>query len=143
MTALPDLLLHGGTLIDPVNGTSESADVLIRGGQIAAVGDAIEAPSGVERVDCAGRMLSPGWMDMHVHFREPGQEHKETIETGCRAAAFGGFTAVACMPNTDPPIHTRDVVDHLRNAWTRRITPACRTHDTRALVKREHTATVE
>jgi dihydroorotase len=53
-------------------------------------------------------------MDMHVHFREPGFEHKETIETGCRAAAFGGFTEVACMPNTKPPIHTRDVVEYIR-----------------------------
>jgi dihydroorotase len=60
-----------------------------------------------------GAYVSPGWMDMHVHLREPGFEHKETIETGCAAAAFGGFTAVACMPNTNPPIHTRDVVEYI------------------------------
>ena len=59
------------------------------------------------------KLISMGWMDMHVHLREPGQEHKETIETGCDAAAFGGFTAVACMPNTTPPIHTRDVVEFI------------------------------
>jgi dihydroorotase len=60
-----------------------------------------------------GAYVSPGWMDMHVHLREPGFEHKETIQTGCAAAAFGGFTAVACMPNTNPPIHTRDVVEYI------------------------------
>src|SRR5699024_3319316 len=65
--------------------------------------------------DANGTYCSPGWMDMHVHFREPGFEHKETIETGCRSAAFGGFTEVACMPNTNPPIHTRDVVEFIKS----------------------------
>ncbi|TVQ66882.1 MAG: dihydroorotase [Balneolaceae bacterium] len=65
--------------------------------------------------DAKGACLSGGWMDMHVHFREPGFEHKETIESGCRAAMFGGFTEVACMPNTKPAIHTRDVVEYIRN----------------------------
>ena len=106
----PDLLLKGGSVLDPVSGRLERNDVLIRGGRIAAVGpdlDAGDAPV----YDCAGRILSPGWMDMHVHLREPGFEYKETIASGCAAAAFGGFTAVACMPNTKPAIHTRDVVE--------------------------------
>ncbi|ARA92588.1 dihydroorotase [Rhodothermaceae bacterium RA] len=88
------------------------ADVLIRDGRIARVAPEIPAED-VPVYDCADKLISPGWMDMHVHLREPGYEHKETIATGCRAAAFGGFTAVACMPNTDPPIHTRDVVEFI------------------------------
>jgi dihydroorotase len=112
----PDLLLHGGTLLNPVTGTTREADVLIRDGTIAAVGSDLgtDAPDvDAPRYDASGKMISPGWMDMHVHFREPGYEHKETIATGARAAVAGGFTAVACMPNTDPPIHTRDVVEFI------------------------------
>lgn len=106
----PDLLLRGGTLLDPETGARRRADLLIRDGVIAAIGEGLDAGD-VPVYDASDRLVSPGWMDMHVHLREPGQEHKETVATGCRAAAFGGFTAVACMPNTDPPIHTRDVVE--------------------------------
>jgi dihydroorotase len=108
----PDLLLHGGTLLDPKTSTRRRADVLIRDGAIAYVAESIDAGD-VPVYDCTDRLITPGWMDMHVHFREPGYEHKETIETGARAAAAGGFTTVACMPNTDPPIHTRDVVEFI------------------------------
>lgn len=110
MPKTPDLLIHGGTLIDPEMRNRREADILIRGGTIEAVEPGIEA-SDVQSFDATGLFVSPGWLDMHVHLREPGFEHKETIETGCRAAAHGGFTAVACMPNTIPPIHTRDVVE--------------------------------
>jgi dihydroorotase len=109
-----DLLITGGTVLDPETGAETRADVLVRDGVIAEVGEGLDAPEGVRVLDASGRLVSPGWMDMHVHLREPGQEHKETIETGCRAAAAGGFTAVACMPNTDPPISTRDVVEFVR-----------------------------
>lgn len=108
----PDLLLRGGTVLDPENGVQRPADVLIRNGRIEAVGSDVDADD-LPVLDCAGKLVSPGWIDMHVHLREPGFEHKETIVTGCRAAASGGFTAVACMPNTDPPIHTRDVVEFI------------------------------
>ncbi len=108
----PDLLLQGGRILDPEAGSLREADVLIRDGRIDAVASGL-TPNGFRVYDCSGKMISPGWIDMHVHFREPGFEYKETIETGCRAAAFGGFTAVACMPNTDPPIHTRDVVEFI------------------------------
>lgn len=108
----PDLLLRGGTVLDPVAETTTRANVLIRDGQIAAIGPDLGA-EGVPVADVDGAYVSPGWMDMHVHLREPGFEYKETIETGCRAAAAGGFTAVACMPNTEPPIHTPDVVDFI------------------------------
>lgn len=110
MPRTPDLLISGGILVDPENGTETRADILIRQDRIEEIGTDL-AVDDVERLDAAGGYVSPGWMDMHVHFREPGFEHKETIETGCAAAASGGFTAVACMPNTDPPIHTRDVVE--------------------------------
>ncbi|MEM1041699.1 MAG: dihydroorotase [Bacteroidota bacterium] len=110
----PDLLIQHGTLLDPNSGATRRADILIRGSQIARIAGEIEAEDGVAVYDANGKLISPGWMDMHVHFREPGQEHKETIETGARAAAFGGFTAVACMPNTEPPIATRDVVEFVR-----------------------------
>lgn len=109
-----DLLLAGGTVLDARTGTARRADLLIRDGRIAAVGESLQDAPEAEDVrvyDASGKTISQGWMDMHVHFREPGQEHKETIETGARAAAFGGFTAVACMPNTEPPIATRDVVE--------------------------------
>ncbi|PAP77792.1 dihydroorotase [Rubrivirga marina] len=109
-----DLLLADGTVLDARTGTSRRADVLIRDGRIARLGESLREAAeadGVLVYDASGKTISQGWMDMHVHFREPGQEHKETIETGARAAAFGGFTAVACMPNTEPPIATRDVVE--------------------------------
>ncbi|HEX8384557.1 MAG TPA: dihydroorotase [Rubricoccaceae bacterium] len=109
-----DLLISGGMLLDPVSGDTTRADVLVRDGRISQVGAGLEAPDGARVLDARGRLISPGWMDLHVHLREPGQEHKETIETGARAAAFGGFTAVACMPNTVPPIATRDVVEFVK-----------------------------
>lgn len=90
----------------------------VRDGKIAETGLNLTPESGETVVDARGAYLSPGWMDMHVHLREPGLEHKETIKTGCAAAAAGGFTAVACMPNTQPPIHTRDVVEYIVNKST-------------------------
>ena len=109
----PDVLLKGGTLLDPEAGTQRRADLRISEGIIVEIGEDIDA-DGIPVYDCADRLISPGWMDMHVHLREPGYEHKETIHSGCEAAAFGGFTAVACMPNTNPPIHTRDVVEFIK-----------------------------
>ena len=106
----PDLLLHGGSILNPETGEQRRADILIRNQRIAAIGSNLEVDD-IPTFDCTDRLISPGWIDMHVHLREPGHEYKETIVTGCRAAASGGFTAVACMPNTDPPIHTRDVVE--------------------------------
>lgn len=110
MSQSPNLLITNGIILDPATGDEQPADILIRDGKIAEIGENLSADD-VETYDASGKMISPGWFDMHVHFREPGQEHKETIETGARAAAFGGFTGVACMPNTDPPIATRDVVE--------------------------------
>jgi len=91
----------------------ETIDLRITDGIIKEIGSGLEAKSGEESHDFGGAYVSPGWMDMHVHLREPGYEHKETVKTGCDAAAFGGFTAVACMPNTSPATHTRDVVEFI------------------------------
>ena len=91
----------------------ETVDIRIKDGMIDEIGSGLSSKKGEEAHDFGGAYVSPGWMDMHIHLREPGYEHKETIKTGCDAAAFGGFTAVACMPNTNPPIHTRDVVEYI------------------------------
>lgn len=112
MAQTPHILLTGGVLLHAADGSTQKADVLIRDGKIAEIGENLHAP-GLPEYDCSGRYISIGWMDMHVHLRDPGQEHKETIATGAMAATAGGFTAVACMPNTDPPIHTRDVVSYI------------------------------
>jgi len=98
------MLIRGGRVVDPSVGTDAVLDVLLADGLVAAVGEALEAPEGAETVDAAGMVVTPGLIDVHVHLREPGQEHKETIRSGARAAAAGGFTAVVAMPNTDPPI---------------------------------------
>src|SRR6056297_1138439 len=89
-------------------------DIRIKDGEIEEIAGGISAADGEVVFDANGAFISGGWMDMHVHFREPGFEHKETVETGCRSAAFGGFTEVACMPNTKPATHTRDVVEFIK-----------------------------
>ncbi|MEX0609844.1 MAG: dihydroorotase [Balneolaceae bacterium] len=91
----------------------ETVDIRIEEGIIKKIASDLKAQGNEEVHDFKGAYVSPGWMDMHIHLREPGYEHKETIKTGCEAAAFGGFTAVACMPNTKPATHTRDVVEFI------------------------------
>ncbi len=92
-----DLNIRGGRVIDPAAGRDATGDVFIRGGRIVA-----EAVAGAPEIDARGLVVTPGLIDMHVHLREPGQSGKETIATGTRAAAAGGFTSVVCMPNTVP-----------------------------------------
>ena len=95
------LLIRGGRVIDPANGVDKVADVLIADGKIAAVGENL-TDAEAKVYDAAGKVVAPGFIDMHCHLRDPGQEYKEDIVTGTRAAAHGGFTAVCCMPNTKP-----------------------------------------
>ncbi len=102
MTAGRDIVLSGGRVIDPSVGRDETADVLLRDGKVEAVGRSLGTPDGAEVIDCAGLLVSPGFIDVHCHLREPGREDVETVATGARAAAAGGFTAVCAMPNTEP-----------------------------------------
>jgi dihydroorotase len=104
------LLLTGGRVIDPANNFDALADVLILNGKIAAVGQNLSAPDKIERFDAQGKVVCPGLIDLHVHFREPGQTAKENIASGTAAAARGGFTSVVCMPNTSPAIDNAGTV---------------------------------
>jgi dihydroorotase len=104
------LLLKGGRLVDPATRHDGTADVLVDDGRVAGVGSGLDA-AGAEVVDCDGLVVCPGLVDLHVHLREPGREDAETIETGSRAAALGGYTAVCPMPNTDPVADNAGVVE--------------------------------
>ena len=95
------ILIRGGRVVDPKNGVDAVLDVLVRDGKIAQVGENLRAED-VRVLDAAGRVVAPGFIDMHCHLRDPGQEYKEDIVSGTRAAARGGFTGVCCMPNTHP-----------------------------------------
>ncbi len=112
------LLLKNGRIIDPSQGIDKTGDLLIEDGRISGVGK--PAPSGEgQTIDCTGLVITPGLIDMHVHLREPGYEHKETIATGAKAAAAGGFTTIVGMPNTKPAIDNRAVVEYVLNEDTR------------------------
>ena len=98
------LLIRGAHVVDPQVGLDEALDVAVEGEHVSQVAAHIDAAGDAEVIDGTGKYLVPGLVDIHVHFRDPGQEYKETIETGSRAAAAGGFTDVATMPNTTPVI---------------------------------------
>ncbi len=98
------ILLRGGRVIDPSQRVDDVRDVLLAEGAVVGVERGAAPPDGAEVLDVAGLVVAPGLIDAHVHLREPGGEHRETIASGARAAAAGGFTAVCAMPNTDPPI---------------------------------------
>ena len=101
-TAAPALLLRGGEVVDETG--RRRADVLVGSdGTIAAIGEGIDAGS-ARVLDCEGAVVSPGFVDLHTHLREPGREEAETVESGSRAAALGGYTAIVAMPNTEPAI---------------------------------------
>jgi dihydroorotase len=110
-----DLLIRGAHVVDPRTGIDAPHDVLIRGGAIAELGAPGALPAdGVETIDGTGRHLFPGFVDPHVHLRTPGQEHKEDLDSGTRAAAAGGYVAVVAMPNTDPVVDSAPVLLSLR-----------------------------
>lgn len=96
------IILRGGRVLDPSRNVDERADVLIVDGKIESAAGKIGSKDDAETIDCSGLIVSPGFIDVHCHLREPGREDVETVETGARAAAAGGFTAVCAMPNTDP-----------------------------------------
>lgn len=113
------ILLRGGRVIDPSQKFDDIADVLIVDGTIARIGGSADLPEGTLVRDVAGNIVAPGFIDVHVHLREPGGEHKETIATGARAAVAGGFTSVCAMPNTDPPIDDPASVGFVKAAGLR------------------------
>ena len=104
-------IIEGGRVIDPASGTDAVRTVLLVDGRVAEVAERVERPAGARVVDARGRWVTPGLIDLHVHLREPGQEYKETVATGARAAVAGGFTAVVCMPNTKPVNDTLAVTE--------------------------------
>src|SRR5215510_16454503 len=95
------LLIKNGTIIDPSQSLEKRKDLLIRDGRVEDIDESLDA-EGAEIFDAAGLIVAPGFIDLHVHLREPGYEYKETIASGARAAVAGGFTSVCCMPNTNP-----------------------------------------
>jgi dihydroorotase len=107
------LLITNGRVVDPAGGTDAVQDVLVTDGRIERVGRGLKAPNGTRVVDASNKVVCPGFIDMHVHLREPGFEYKETVATGTRAAAAGGFTAVCCMANTFPVNDNRAVTDYI------------------------------
>ena len=106
------ILIRNGRVIDPGR-INDPADVLIENGKIATVGPGLKAPSGATVIDATGKWVLPGFVDLHVHFREPGFEYKETIATGAAAAVAGGFTSVCCMPNTQPVNDNQSITEFI------------------------------
>lgn len=110
---MPTTLITNGRVIDPSRQIDRIANVLIRDGKIAGIDP--PDPQADEVIDATGRIVAPGLIDMHVHLREPGHEEDETIATGTAAALSGGFTSIACMPNTDPPLDTQSAVEFVHD----------------------------
>ena len=108
------LLLKGGRVLDPVSGLDAVTDIFIDKGKIQKIGSVNTQSFSGKVIDCKDKLVVPGLIDMHVHLREPGREDTETIQSGCQAAMAGGFTAVCCMPNTDPPIDCRGQVEFIK-----------------------------
>src|SRR5436305_3108561 len=122
------LLIANGYMIDPSQGLNTGKNLLIEDGRVAGLLDRSEdAPEGAQVLDATGLVVAPGFIDMHVHLREPGQEYKETIATGAAAAVAGGWTSVCAMPNTDPindsPAVTRFIIEQARRANLANVFP--------------------
>ncbi len=114
------LAIRGGRVIDPSQGIDVVADLFLRDGVVAGVGpQAAGKGRADDSIDATGMIVAPGLVDMHVHLREPGREEDETIETGTASAVAGGFTSVACIPNTEPPIDTQGIVEFIHQKAAR------------------------
>src|SRR6266508_980128 len=108
------LLIKNGRVVDPANSMDAEQDVLISGARIERIGPDLPLAADTTVLDATGKIVCPGFIDIHVHLREPGYEYKETVATGTRAAAAGGFTAVCCMANTQPVNDNRSITDYIR-----------------------------
>ncbi len=126
------MLIRGGRLVDPVASVDGLRDVRVTD-VVVEIGEHLEAMPGEEMSDATGAIVAPGFIDMHVHLREPGEPHKERIETGTEAALHGGFTAVACMPNTRPPIDDLAALESLLGLLSRRA--RCRVYPIAAITR--------
>ncbi|BAZ97614.1 MULTISPECIES: dihydroorotase [Dehalococcoides] len=109
------ILIKNGRIIDPAEGTDKVADLLLENGLVAGINSNIPSDKADEVIDAEGKVVCPGFIDLHVHLREPGFEGKETIESGCKAAAAGGFTTICPMPNTNPAADNLPVIDFVKN----------------------------
>jgi dihydroorotase len=127
------LLVRGGRVVDPAQGIDAELDLLLAEARVAQLAERIEPPAGTRVLDARGLVVAPGLVDLHVHLREPGQEAKETVASGARAAVAGGFTAVACMANTAPPNDSRLVTESILHAAERAA--LCRVHPIGAISK--------
>ena len=107
---MSEVVIRGGRVVDPASGRDEIADVLVRDGLVAGIGTGLDAP---EVVDATGKVVAPGFVDMHTHLREPGREDEETVATASAGAAAGGYTALCAMPNTDPVADSAAVVEQV------------------------------
>ena len=107
-----EVLLKGGQILDPLTKTNVKGDILIKDGKIKAIGK-VKSSKSAQIIDCKDLIITHGFCDLHAHFREPGREDKETLETGSMAALAGGFTRVCVMPNTNPPIDSPEVIRYI------------------------------
>ncbi len=130
---MTSLLIAGGRVVDPANAVDAIADLRLRDGAIAELGGSLERLHGEALFDATGTVVAPGFVDMHVHLREPGFPEKETIETGTEAALRGGFTSVACMPNTKPSLDDPEVLHSLMREVARRA--RCRVYPIGAITR--------
>lgn len=108
-----NLLIKGGRVIDPSQGLDDTLDVVVENGRVKELGKGLAAPAGAETINANGKYVVPGLIDMHVHLRDPGLEYKEDIVSGTKAAVAGGFTSVACMPNTKPAIDNKAIASYI------------------------------
>ena len=122
-----DLLIKGGHIVDPSQGLNAVGDVLLRNGVVEACGGSLGTPDGAEVIDATGLVVAPGFIDVHVHLREPGREDVETVASGAHSAVAGGITAVCGMPNTKPVTDNQAVVGFVKrqgeNAGLARVYP--------------------